>query len=133
MAITTQISVRWGDLDALGHVNNTVFFRWFEEVRIQTFAAVGVRVEPDGVGPILATTSCDFLAPVHYPSEVTVTCTIGRIGNTSFEMLYEASVGDTPVATGRGVVVMMDYASGNKVSVDDEQRRHLTEHISQPS
>lgn len=129
MAIEIELKVRWGDMDALGHVNNTVFFRWFEEVRIATFADVGIAAtSPSAVGPILARTTCDFLAPVHFPATVHVRCTIGRLGTTSFTMHYEAFVDSAPVARGEGVVVLVDYGSGSKVAIDDALRAGLNRH-----
>ena len=60
-----EIPVAWGDMDAFGHVNNTVYFRWFESGRMALFERIGIGSErPERVGPILASTSCEFLAPV---------------------------------------------------------------------
>jgi acyl-CoA thioester hydrolase len=124
--VQITLPVRWGELDALGHVNNTVFFRWFEDVRIATFAHVGIRFDgPHGVGPILATTSCDFLAPVTYPSTVQVGCHIGRVGRTSFVMHYQVQREGLVVARGQGVIVLVDYRSGDKVVIDEALRARL--------
>jgi len=124
--VMVEVPVRWGELDALGHVNNTVFFRWFEDVRIATFTELGIRWDgPSSVGPILATTRCDFLAPVRFPATVTAGCWIGRVGTTSFTMHYEVRVGDDVVARGEGVIVLVDYGSGAKVPVDDGLRQRL--------
>lgn len=129
MAIEMTIPVRWGDMDAFGHVNNTVFFRWFEDVRIQTFEAVGIQWEgPSALGPILATTHCDFFSPVHFPATVTLRCTMGRLGRTSFTMNYEASVEGKAVARGQGVVVLVDYATGDKKEIPRDLRARLEEH-----
>ena len=123
--VTVTQTVRWGEMDALGHVNNTVFFRWFEDVRIATFARIGIDSDGSGgIGPILATTQCDFLAPVTYPATVRSGCRIPRIGRTSFTMEYAVVDADSGnrVARGSGVIVMVDYAAGGKVPVPDAVR-----------
>ena len=117
LPVTVELPVLWGDLDALGHVNNTRFFRWFEEARIALFERVEIahRDQP-GVGPILARTECDFLAPVTFPDTVTVGAGVSRLGRTSFTMEYAVDMsGGTPAARGSGVVVMLDYAEGRPV------------------
>lgn len=121
--VRLEIPVAWGDMDALGHVNNAVYFRWFESARIAFFERVGLLGDqPSKIGPILATTHCDFLAPVQYPAAVVVGARVPRVGNTSLEMQYEVTQNDVPVARGSGVVVLVDYATGEKVPVPDEVR-----------
>jgi acyl-CoA thioester hydrolase len=131
MAVTIDIPVRWGEMDAFGHVNNTVFFRWFEDVRIATFLDVQLATHPTGVGPILASTTCDFLAPVTFPATVRATCTIDHVGTTSFVMRYAADVRGVAVAKGSGVVVLLDYATGTKVPLPDDLRTRLLAHRTQ--
>ena len=120
-------AVRWGDMDAFGHVNNTIFFKWFEDARIATFMEIGVEADPPlGVAPILARTDCDFLAPVTFPATVEIGCRVPRVGNTSFVMEYAVRVVDGPlVARGSGVVVMVDYRTGQKVPVPDQVREGI--------
>ena len=124
--ITLRIPVQWGDMDALGHVNNVRYFRWFESARIACFDAIGLKADaPDGVGPILAQTTCDFRAPVTYPDEVVVGTRISRIGRTSFTMEYvvaRVASPEEPVATGSAVVVTVDFGSGRPVPIPDPLR-----------
>jgi acyl-CoA thioester hydrolase len=129
---TLTFAVQWGDMDALGHVNNTVYFRWFESARIQIFVDCG-RSPPTstrGVGPILATATCDYLKPVVYPCEVTVSVEVTKIGRTSIAMAYQLFRAGRPeevFARGTSVVVMLDYDSGQKVEVPEELRRRMQE------
>ncbi|MFT6145927.1 MAG: acyl-CoA thioester hydrolase [Myxococcota bacterium] len=105
-------------MDALGHVNNAHFFRWFEESRIALFGAIGLQsTSAQGVGPILASTTCDFVLPVVWPNTIQVQAYIERIGNTSFTMRHLAHrLSDGAlVAKGIGVVVLVDY-DANKPS-----------------
>jgi acyl-CoA thioester hydrolase len=127
--VTVSFPIHWAELDAFGHVNNARYFTWFETARIECFRRLGLATEgtPE-IGPILAHTRCDFLAPVRYPADVVVGARIGRLGNTSFGMDYLAAFVDAPeapVARGEGVVVLIDYASGTKVPIPDDLRKKL--------
>ncbi len=127
--VLVRVPVQWGDMDALGHVNNAVYFTWFESARIALFERVGLAITgtPE-VGPILAHTRCDFLAPVRYPAEVLAGTGIARLGNTSFTMEYEVALASDPgrpVARGEGVVVLIDYRDGSKVALPEALRESL--------
>lgn len=127
--VTVSFPVHWAELDALGHVNNARYFTWFETARIECFRRVGLATAgtPE-VGPILAHTRCDFLAPVRYPADIVVGARISRLGNTSFGMEYQAASAaspEEPVARGEGVIVLIDYGSGAKVSISQDLRRRL--------
>ena len=128
--MVVRVPVQWGDMDALGHVNNAVYFTWFESARIALFERVGLAITgvPE-VGPILAHTRCDFLAPVRYPGEVLAGTRIERLGTTSFTMEYEAALAgepERPVARGQGVVVLIDYRDGSKVELSASLRDALS-------
>ena len=93
--VSVTIPVQWGDMDAPGHVNNARFLRWFESARIVMFERIGVRTSGTiGVGPILATTTCDFLVPVVFPATVEVGVRVSKIGETSLTMEYEVRDAD---------------------------------------
>jgi len=126
MNVALSIPIAWGDMDALGHVNNTVYFKWFESARIKLFAEIGLDASgPSGVGPILATTTCNFRRPLAYPGEVRVVASVPRVGNTSFVMDYGVYLEDLLAADGTSVVVLVNYASGGKVQVPDAMRAKL--------
>lgn len=126
--VAVTIDVLWGDMDALGHVNNTKFFTWFESARIALFEKVGVLTAQSGVGPILATTTCDFLKPVVYPATIVSTARITKVGETSLTMEYTVTDTKTGTAYARGssVAVLVDYRTGQKVRVPDEIRTRAT-------
>ena len=134
--VRLQFPLHWGEMDAMGHVNNTRYFTWFESARIALFRRVGIaQGAGDGVGPILAHTACDFLVPVTWPATLEVGTRIVKLGRTSFTMEYAvwrlAGEGDAPeseptlVATGSGVVVLIDYRRGGSVPIGDDLRREL--------
>lgn len=85
-----QIPVRWGDMDAYGHVNNTVFFRYAEQARIEWLAALGVRVVPDqDEGPVIVNANCTFFKPITYPATVELVLLIGKPGRSSIPTYFE--------------------------------------------
>ncbi|CAN5922102.1 thioesterase family protein [soil metagenome] len=123
--VVVTIAVQWGDMDALGHVNNTRFFAWFESARVALFERLGLMTKgPSALGPILATTTCDFLRPVVYPATVRVGATVSKIGETSMaiDYLVESAEGDVTCARGTSVVVLVDYATMQKVRIPDDLR-----------
>jgi len=124
--IRVPMPIQWADMDALGHVNNTVYFTWFETARIALFLELGLKVGELGkVGPILATTTCNFRLPLAFPGDVECCAGISKIGNTSFTMAYAVLKDGELAADGSGVVVLLDYTTNSKVPIPDEMRAIL--------
>ena len=127
--VVVRFPVHWGELDALGHVNNARYFTWFETARMELFHRVGLEFSgTPAIGPILAHTRCDFLAPVRYPAEVLAGARIAKLGNTSFTMGFGVALADAPdhlVARGEGVIVLIDYSTGDKVAIPEDLRLEL--------
>lgn len=117
------IPVAWGEMDAFQHVNNIVYFRYFETARIALFEEIGFAgpAERGGVGPILAATDCRFRIPLTYPDTVTAAAWVGDIGEDRFVMKYSVfSHRHMAVAAeGSGRIVAFDYASGAKARLPD--------------
>ena len=127
--VTLNFPVHWGDMDSLHHVNNAKYLTWFESARIELFRQVGIIADrPSSVGPILATTTCDFLKPVVWPANVVVGVRVPSVGNTSFTTEYGVSLENNPenlVARGTGVIVLVNYETGEKVRVSDDIRQKI--------
>jgi len=129
-AMVVELPILWGDMDALRHVNNTRYFAWFEAARIAYFdrlqaAPGGAGAGLGEVGPILASTSCDYLRPVVYPGAVRIGARVTEIGTSSLRMEYAVCRADTPedlCARGTSVIVLVRYATLEKVRVPDEVR-----------
>jgi acyl-CoA thioester hydrolase len=121
--------VRWGDLDALGHVNNTVFFRYFESARIAYFERIRFWPESGakGVGPILGSTQCRFRRPLRYPDRLKIGARVVSLEEDRFTMEYEiwSESLATTAASGQAVVVSFDYGAGAKASVPSAIRQAL--------
>ena len=120
------IEVRWGDMDALRHVNNTAYFRYFEEARVRLLYALGLEGAGTRSG-VLAHAACDFLKPLLYPARVVVGMKLLRIGRTSLELdVWIADAGDarTLHARGRNVLVCV-AADGQPASWTARDRQAL--------
>ncbi|MGB8338740.1 MAG: thioesterase family protein [Burkholderiales bacterium] len=129
LVYTTTIPVRWGDMDSLAHVNNTVYFRYMEQSRVEWFALGGFNAHNLGSGPVLAHAECNFRKPVLYPSTVEVRLYCGVPGNTSLTLFQEIRVkgDDTIYADGKSRVVWFNHREGKTISVPDGLRKLITE------
>ncbi|MCD2519524.1 acyl-CoA thioesterase [Massilia sp. G4R7] len=88
---TMRIQIRWGDMDAMGHVNNTVYFRYIESARIAWLDQVGALPDPtaSSEGPVIVNANCSFLKQLTYPGEIEVSTFVGPPGRSSIEVTHE--------------------------------------------
>jgi acyl-CoA thioester hydrolase len=106
---TERIAIRWGDMDAMGHVNNTVYFRYMEQARIAWFESLVPRAEAWGdVSIVIVNASCNFRRPINYPGTVEVRVFAGAPGGSSVATFYELSVNEDLYADGAATVVFID-------------------------
>jgi len=124
---TLRFPIRWGDMDAMAHVNNTIYLRYFEESRVSWSQRNGMRLQPAGTGMILANVSVAFKKPVSYPANVVVELHAGRVGRSSFTLLNTLTVeGETePSATGECVIVWYDFENNKSAPVPESLRAIL--------
>jgi acyl-CoA thioester hydrolase len=124
--VVITLPVQWGDEDAFCHVNNTVYLRWCEAARVAYLMRIGLwqAREGEGVGPILASLSCDYKRPVKYPDTVRVGARVTKIGNSSFRMEHKiVSDGLRQVAAeAHSTLVVFDYSENKAVRVSHETR-----------
>ena len=117
--VQVSIPVQWGDMDAFGHVNNTVYFKYFETARLAYFNAVGVMddMQEKQLGPILAETQAQFKSALYFPDQIITGANVLENHSHGFLMQYgvysEQQQRITTLGTGR--IVMVDYNSGAKV------------------
>lgn len=123
----TRIPIRWGDMDAYGHVNNTVYFRYMEQARVEWLDEMKIAVRPGADGPVIINASCTFLVPLTYPGVVEVKTFTGAPGRSSFPTYVEMRIEgeDTIVAEGAAKVVWMDTRTGKSVSLPEQVRAAL--------
>jgi acyl-CoA thioester hydrolase len=129
--IVIELPVQWGEMDAYGHVNNAVFFRYFESARIEFLARSGFveSREQSSVGAILHSTSARFRQPLFYPDTIQVGAVASEITPDRFTMHYVVVSLTTEriVAEGTGVVVSFDYRAGKKTDLPETVVRKLAE------
>jgi acyl-CoA thioester hydrolase len=129
--VVVEIPVAWGEMDAFGHVNNIVYFRYFETARIAYFEKLNVPefLGRDPVGPILAETTCRFRAALSYPDTVSIGARVASIGQDRFVMHYAVFSHKLrrPAAEGEGTLVCFDYRQSRKAAVPEGLRRRIAE------
>jgi len=125
-SLVIDTPVAWGEMDSMGHVNNIVYFRYFESARIAYFEELGFleHMREEGVGPILAATDCRFRRPLTYPDTVSIGTRAYELGEDRFTMSYTvvSHRQDDVVARGEGLIVTYDYRALAKAPIPDEIR-----------
>ncbi|MCC6142337.1 MAG: acyl-CoA thioesterase [Candidatus Hydrogenedentes bacterium] len=131
--VWTTVSVRWGDMDALGHVNNSVYFTYLESARIRLFEILGAAGfwSQEGTGPTLASVGCNFRQQVVYPCELDIGTRVVHIGNKSFHLEHAFFLHGTEtfVADGKSVVVWVDYSQKRGTELTEGMRKALEEFV----
>jgi acyl-CoA thioester hydrolase len=123
-----EMPIRWGDMDAMGHVNNTVYFRYMEQLRISWFDAMGFALNPNGEGPLIINASCTFLRELTYPGTVLARQYVGEIGRSSFETHVDMLRTDDPLtvyANGAAKVVWVDFPKHKSVPLPEDARQAI--------
>jgi len=134
LLFTYTIPVRWGDMDALGHVNNATYFTYFEQARVawlESFEAEGSLSHGTNAGPVIVNASCTFLKAVVYPAVLDVRLFGGEPGRSSFETYYEirdAKSPETLFTTGASKVVWVDHVMGRSCPLPPEVVEKLPGH-----
>ncbi|MEO5511151.1 MAG: thioesterase family protein [Longimicrobiales bacterium] len=127
--IILEVDVAWGEMDAFAHINNAAYFRYFESARIAFLLAIGLvdLAANDGIGPILASTSCVFRRPLTFPDRIRVGARASEVSDDRFTMEYivVSNALDAVAATGTGVVVAYDYNRGAKASIPSAVRARM--------
>jgi acyl-CoA thioester hydrolase len=126
-----QVTVRFSDTDAMGHMNNSRFFSFMEEGRVAYFKGI---MQSENINDafkvfpfILAEIKCVFRAPVYCNDVIDVSLGVTKLGRKSFVMeyeLHETKLGKL-VATGDSVLVMYDYKTGQSMVIPDEFRKRV--------
>jgi acyl-CoA thioester hydrolase len=119
---TSRQAIRWADMDALGHVNNTVYFRYMEQARIEWLYAVARETGHGyaaGSGAVIVNASCTFTEPLLYPGDVEVRMFLAAPGRTSVASYYEIWKDDRRHADGAAKIVWIDLASGRPMPLPD--------------
>lgn len=125
---TLRIPIRWGDMDAMGHVNNTVYFRYLETIRIEWMRSIGCQPDPQGEGPVIINAFCTFHKQLEFPGDVVATMFVSDVGRSSFESwctLERADVPGVVYASGGATTVWVDFPKQKSAPIPDSLRQHL--------
>jgi acyl-CoA thioester hydrolase len=127
--VRVEMAVAWGEMDSYRHVNNVVYFRYFENARLEYFRRLDwFAYERDtGIGPILAATQARFRRPVTYPDTVVAAVRVTSLAKDRFTMEYRLVSHELAevAAEGQGTIVTYHYPTGRKVAMPDELRQRV--------
>jgi acyl-CoA thioester hydrolase len=118
-------TVRFRDVDVMGHVNNAVFLTYMESARVRFLLHLGTASTPDDLGIIVARIEIDFRAPLSFGDEIEVGVRAGRFGTKSFDLEYELRSNGRVVAEATSVCVAYDYGSGETIPIPERWRERL--------
>jgi acyl-CoA thioester hydrolase len=116
------IPIRWGDMDAMGHVNNTVYFRYLETVRIDWFRSIGCEPAPQGEGPVIVNAFCNFYKQLEYPGDILAKMYVSDPGRTTFESWCTLERSDRPgevCSAGGATTIWVDFPRQKAVPLPD--------------
>ena len=120
------IPIRWGDMDAMGHVNNAVYFRYLETARIDWMQSIGCLGGPAAVGPVIVNAFCNFYRQLRYPGDVVVKLYVSDAARTTFETWATLERTDQPGvvhAAGGATTIWIDPVLEKAVPLPDWMRR----------
>jgi acyl-CoA thioester hydrolase len=120
--------IRWGDMDAMGHVNNTVYFRYMETVRIDWCRSIGCTPDQSQQGPVIVNAYCSFIKQLRYPGNVHVKHFVTTVGKTSFDTFVTMERDDDPGtiwAEGGARMVWLDFATNQSMPLPAWLREKL--------
>lgn len=127
--VVVELDVAWGDMDSFGHVNNVVYFRYFETARVAYLTRGGwfESLRDRGVGPIVHSAQARFRKPLAYPDRVAVGARVVAVeaDRVTFEHRLVSARWDDVAAEGRAVVVCYDYRAGAKAAIPDDLRARV--------
>jgi acyl-CoA thioester hydrolase len=127
--VIVEQNVVWGDMDAYGHVNNTVYFRYFENARLEYFRRLDwfTFEETTGIGPILAAAQARFRRALKYPDAIAIGARLLTLEADRFDLEHKivSQAQGEIVTVGQGTIVTYHHADGKKVPMPDELRKRI--------
>lgn len=115
------VHVEWGDMDALGHVNNGRYFDYFQQARIEWLESIQLDMG-QGTGPVVIHVACTFLKPVVYPATCILHSNLHSLGRSSVVMDHDLYQGEQLMAQGVSKVVWVDYQANKSVPLPEAIR-----------
>ena len=112
LTLEMRMPIRWGDMDAMGHVNNTIYFRYMEVVRLEWLFKIGASLQPHGFSPVIVNAFCNFIRQIAYPGDILAKHYVANPGRSSFDTFITLEHSDTPgviCAEGGATTVWTDF------------------------
>ncbi|ALD02537.1 MAG: thioesterase family protein [Acinetobacter sp.] len=125
--IIYQQQVAWGDMDAFGHVNNVIYYRYMESARIDYMNKLDILRED--IYTVVASNQCKYMRPVFYPDQLKIGVRVEEVRSSAFRMSYLlwSELQQQVVATGDAVIVCVDKVEMQKIKIPDNIRKRLIE------
>ena len=124
------IPIRWGDMDAMSHVNNGSYFRYLETVRIEWMRSIGCMPDPRGEGPLIVNAFCNFYRQLEYPGDVLVKMYVSDPARTTFESWATMERADQPgvvCAAGGATTIWVNFPEQKAMTLPDWMRKLVSE------
>jgi acyl-CoA thioester hydrolase len=123
------IPIRWGDMDAMGHVNNTIYFRYLEIARLEWLYRIGGQPDPTGTGPVIVNAFCNFIRQLEFPGDILAKHYVTNPGRSSFDTYITLARTDDPgtiYAEGGAKTVWTDFQAQKSVPLPEWVRALVT-------
>jgi acyl-CoA thioester hydrolase len=123
-----KVPIRWGDMDAMGHVNNASYFRYLETIRIDWMQSIGCPPDPDAEGPVIINAFCNFYKQLEYPGDILLKMYTSDPGGSSFESWCTMERADNPgtiCAAGGATTVWVDFRAQKSRPLPDWLRAQV--------
>jgi acyl-CoA thioester hydrolase len=111
-------AIEWGDMDALGHVNNGRYFDYFQQARLEWLESLNFDLK-QSIGPVVVHVACTFLKPLIYPATLTLNSSLLSQGRSSLSMEHEIYQGETLMTQGLSKIVWVDYLKNKSVPLPE--------------
>ncbi|MDR3678353.1 MAG: acyl-CoA thioesterase [Flavipsychrobacter sp.] len=128
--VKLPLRLDWSEMDMFGHINNVSYFKYIQASRVNYWEAIAlIKIfEEDKIGPILLSTSCQFMKPLHYPGNITIQASIEFIKNTSFGIYHQVLNQDNEVAAeAHDVIVIYDFNKNEKALFPERFKKAVSE------
>lgn len=121
-----EIPIRWGDMDAMGHLNNASYFRYMETVRIDWLHSIKATPDPQGHGPVIVNAFCNFYKQFVYPGHVLIRMYTSDPARTTFETwatMARAQAPDVICAAGGATTIWVHFPTEKAADLPDWMRQ----------
>lgn len=128
--VKLPLRLDWSEMDLFGHINNVAYFKFVQASRVHYWELTGVAAgfSQTKVGPILLSTSCQFIKPLHYPGNIIIECRIEFIKNTSFGIHHRIlDESGTVAAEAHDIIVNFDFNKNEKTPISDAFKKAVSE------